>query len=151
MTEEILAMAIQSEILARNFYGKVSEKVTKPKVKRMVLKIAGDETGHISVLSRQFRKRFGRDYMPGETEVDPKLKVAEADAYSISVALQIVSIAIGLESKAIKFYTEQAERTDDQEERKLLTKLARFEEGHKRKMQRQHGHLHKGGSWIGKD
>ena len=151
MTEEILAMAIQSEIQARNFYGRVSEKVTKPKVKRMVLKIAGDEAGHISVLSRQFRKRFGRDYAPGTTEADPKLKVADADAYSISAALEIVSVAIGLENKAIRFYSEQVERTDDQEERKLLAKLVRFEEGHKKKMQRQHGHLHKGGSWIGKD
>ncbi len=150
MTEEILAKAIQKEIRARDFYGRVSEKVSKQKVKKMVAKIAKEEEGHISLLSRRFSKLFSREYKPVAMEMDPKLKVAEADAYTVDTALEIVSVAIGMENEAIEFYSEQAERTEDKEEIAMLVKLVKFERGHKKKFQSQFERLQSGFSWTGK-
>ena len=150
MTEELLATAIQSEIKARDFYSGVAAKVTIPKVKKIVSKIANDEAGHISVLSKRFSKVFGKDYTPVEIEPDAKVKALEAEVLTVDTALEIVSYAIGMEDEAIEFYSEQAERTDDPEERKMLVKLARFENGHKKKMQSQFERLQGGFSWTGK-
>ena len=145
-----MATAIQTEIKARDFYTGVAEKVTIPKVKKIVSKIAKDEAGHVSVLSRQFSKVFSKDYTPVENEPDPKVKALESEVLTVDASLEIVSIAIGMEDEAIEFYSEQAERSSDPEEQKMLIKLARFELGHKKKMQSQMQRLKGGVSWTGK-
>jgi erythrin-vacuolar iron transport family protein len=151
MTEELLATAIQTEIKARDFYSGVAEKVAIPKVKKTLSKIAKEEAGHVSVLSRRFSKVFSKDYTPVENEPDPKVKALETDVLTVDTSLEIVSIAIGMEDEAIEFYSEQAERTEDSEEQKMLIKLARFELGHKKKMQSQMQRLKGGFSWTGKE
>ena len=148
MTEEILTKAIQSEVQARDYYNRVAEKVARPKVKKTISKMARDEEGHISTLSRRYRSQFNKDYSPVEVEPDPKLKIAEEDAYTVDTALQIISIAIGLEEEAIEFYSEQHDRSDDEEEKKMLKRLFKFEQGHKKKFQKQLDRLNKGFTWI---
>lgn len=150
MTEEILAKAIQKEIKARDFYGDMEKKIVVSKVKKMVNKIANEEVGHISLLSRRFSRVFGKDYTPVENEPDPRVKALEDEVLNLDTSLEIVSIAIGIEDEAIEFYSAQAEKADDPEERKLLVKLARFELGHKKKMQSQMARLKGGFSWTGK-
>jgi rubrerythrin len=149
MTEEILSTAINKEIEARDFYNRISENVTKPKVKKMTTKISREEDRHRTTLSSLFQRLFKKDFTPGEFEPNPKIKVAEAEVYDSGTALEIVSVAIGLEDEAIEFYADQAERTDDSDARALLIKLVKFEMGHKKKMQSQYERLKNGFSWTG--
>ncbi len=148
MDEGILAAAIEKEIQARDFYAKLSEKITRKNAKQKISQMAKDEAAHASVLSRRFRKLFERDYAPKMTEVDPKFRIVDSEISSIETALQIVSLAIGMENESIKLYDEQLTAADDPEDKKMLKRLLNFERGHKRKLQNQHDRLNKGFSWI---
>ena len=148
MDEGILATAIEKEIQARDFYTKLSEKITSKKAKQKISQMAKDEASHASVLSRRFSRLFERDYAPKMTEVDPKFKIVEAEISSIETALEIVSLAIGMENESIKLYAGQLKATDDREDRKILKRLLNFERGHRRKLQNQYDRLNKGFSWY---
>ena len=149
MTEELLTTAINKEIEARDFYNRISENVAKPKVKKMTAKISREEDRHRTALSSLFKRLFNKEFAPGDFERNPKLKIAEAVARDVKTAQEIVSVAIGMEDEAMEFYAEQAERTDDEDEKALLIKLVKFEMGHKKKMQSQYERLNKGFSWTG--
>ena len=148
MTEDILAGAIQKEIQSRDFYSRVAEKVTQKKAKKTFTKLSNDEANHVSILSRRFSKLFNKEYTPVQEETPEKMKIAEAEAYTLETSLQIVSLAIGLESEAIELYIREFEKSDDTEEKKMLRKLVQFESGHKEKLQSQHDRLNKGKSWT---
>ncbi|MBN1685372.1 MAG: ferritin family protein [Spirochaetales bacterium] len=150
MTEEILASAIQKEAQSRDFYTRVSEKIVAKKAKKIFDKMAGDEAGHVAILSRQFNKLFNKEYTVVQEALSEKLKIAEAQVYDIQTALQIVSLAIGLEEESIQFYIRQFEKTEDPEEKKMIKKLVHFEMGHKKRLQNQHDRLNKGISWTGR-
>ena len=148
MDEGILAAAIEKEIQAREFYTKLSQKITSKKAKQKISQMAKDEATHASVLSRRFSKLFQRDYTPKMTEVDPKFRIVESEISSIETALQIVSLAISMENESIELYSEQLKEAEDSEDKKMLKRLLNFEKGHRKKLQNQHDRLNKGFSWI---
>lgn len=148
MTEDVLASAIQKEAQAKEFYSRVSEKITAKDAKKVIAKLASDEAGHVSVLSRRYNKLFNKDFTPVSGGLSDKHKIAEAQVYDMDTALQIVSLGIGMEDESILFYADQYEKTADPEERKMLKKLAQFEKGHKKKLQHQYERLKKGHTWI---
>ena len=60
---------------------------------------------------------------------------------------EAVSVAIEAERKAISFYTEQLRSATDAEDRTLLRRLVKFEEGHRRKLQRDYDRLNRRFNW----
>jgi len=148
MTEDILASAIGKETQSKEFYTRVSEKITAKNAKKLLQKLARDEASHISVLSRQYSKLFNKDIEITPEELSGKHKIAEAEVYDMETQLQIASLGISMEDESIIFYADQFEKTDDPEEKKMLKRLVQFEKGHKKKLQHQYERLNKGYSWL---
>jgi len=148
MTDDILAAAIEREVQTRDYYDRVSKKIGNEKVKKRIARLARDEQRHIEILSDRYRKLFDRDYAPVAMDADPVFDVADEDPAVIDTALKIVSVAIGFEIEAIEVYTGYLNAADDAEEQKMLNKLIRFEQGHKKKLQHEHKRLSKGFSWV---
>lgn len=150
MTEDILASAIDKEAASRDFYSRVSEKITAKNPKKLLAKMAKDEEAHISILSRRFSRLFNKDHEPAPGELSDKHKIAESQVYDMDTQLEIASLGISMENESILFYAEQFSKTDDPEEKKMLKRLAQFETGHKKKLQHQYERLKKGHTWIAK-
>ena len=62
-------------------------------------------------------------------------------------SLEIVSFAIGIEDKSIEFYKELLKEAADKPDVKLIGSLVKFEESHKRLLQREYEALSRSNYW----
>ena len=142
---DIMKKAIQSEIMAKDFFSKVSSKIKNKKGRRRMLKLSREEESHRNILEKRYIILYGEEFTP-----DPAIQVGEifrwkeADIPDIATALEVVSIGIQGENDAIQFYKKQLENVNDAEDIKILEKLIKFEESHKIKLQRMYGRISKG-------
>ncbi|WP_022664900.1 ferritin-like domain-containing protein [Desulfospira joergensenii] len=142
-TLTILKHAILMERKGRSLYLKAMEHTRDEAVKSFFKDLADDEQEHINILEKQF-KAFMTDgkFMAGDFEnnaraVDAPQILDEAVKGKISAAgFEAVAItaAIGFEEKAVKTYAEQAEKTDDPEEKRIYTWLSTWEKTHLKKL-----------------
>jgi len=100
------------------------------------------------LLERRFRTLLGRDYDPSTDQAkatdegaeDPS-GLAEDGFTDKASAMQVVSLAIGLEERAASYYDEQLKKVDDPRDVRLLERLVRFETGHRDKLKSEHERL----------
>ena len=59
--EDILGLAVKTEIQGRIFYSKLSEKVTHPEVKKKIISLAEDEKRHEKIMVDLYRNTLGRE------------------------------------------------------------------------------------------
>ena len=57
--------------------------------------------------------------------------------------MHVVSLAIGLEEQAARYYAEQLDKVDDPADLRLLERLVRFETKHKDKLQEEYVRLNR--------
>ncbi len=127
--EDLLLYAIKSEVESRNFYSKLSSKISDPFIKDRLGFLSEEEEGHREFLTRMFENRFpqSRVVLPKDTPVpgfDRQVlkKGVDADA--------VLDGAIEAELAAHEFYSSLAHRFSDQGGRELLSYLAVIEKGH---------------------
>jgi rubrerythrin len=137
-TLEILKSALLLEIRGKAFYEKAAAGADKQAVKDFFNKMAEDEVSHVEILSEQYRafKKTGK-FKPRALD-GSQVKVADAvisDNLKASIAAAgfesaAVSAAMGMEERAIKLYSKQAEDAEDPEEKALYKWLAEWETEH---------------------
>jgi len=59
--EEVLGMAVKTEIQGRKFYLMLSEKVTNPEVKSKVISLAKDEERHEAMIRALYKEILGKE------------------------------------------------------------------------------------------
>lgn len=149
MGREALTAAISSEIRARDLYREVSGRIVNRRGKRRMERLARDEEGHRVALAGRFRALFG-----GEPKADPgapggpRFDFVKSDIFSKAGALEVVSVAISAETESATFYGKQLESVTDPGDVKLLRRLVKFEQGHKKRLQREYERLSRGASWA---
>jgi len=147
---EALSVAISSEIRARDLYREISSRIKNRAGKRRLDRLARDEDGHRAALESRFRATTGTEFKfdpasPG----GPRVDFLKNDIFTQAGALEVVSVAISAENEASSFYGKQLESVTDPEDVKLLRRLVKFEEGHKKRLQREYDRLSKRFSWAG--
>lgn len=136
---EILKNAILLEKRGKAFYQKVADGSDHPDVKRIFRAMAEEEANHLAVLSDQFKSfQQNQRFLPADTVpksdsdlaariLSQSLKQAIAAADFEAAA---ISAAISMEERAVNLYAEQAEATDDPDEKALYEWLSQWERDH---------------------
>ncbi len=134
--KETISDAIQSEIDAKNFYGKVAEKMTDPHYQELFKKFADEEAKHEQTLRGILNNEkmdtsyfnFEKDYKVSETIEMPQVTTGMDMKSAIGIAMKNEEIAM-------KKYMALAENCADKELKEVFLHLASMERGHKFKME----------------
>ncbi len=139
-----LETAIQMEIEGSDFYTRAAEQVTWPEGKETLLELAGDEQEHIRILKEEHAALLaGHEWLkaeqvaPGVLAERKPLAVFERDDAVIAGmvddradALDVLDVAIKNEYKTRKFYSEQLEKTQNPEAKRIFAWLVKEEKTH---------------------
>lgn len=132
--EEALALAIEREKEAKDFYLQKAALMENPKFKELYEHLAGEELRHLGYLEEYRDKKelpavdtevpSGQSFSP---EFDPaRTKVGEITFGDAGILLA----AMRHERKSEDFYSELAKRAEDENQRNFFQMLSRYERGH---------------------
>ncbi len=130
--EEVLGLAVKTEIQGRKFYSMLSEKVTHPVVKKKIISLAEDEKRHERIMVDLYRKTLGREPkdLPEKGIPDIVGAISAMKVEDKSQLLQVLDMAIEAELVAARFYQKGATLTEDPKTRSIFEQLEKEEDGH---------------------
>ena len=135
---EIIKGAILLETKGKAFYKKTAEQTAGQAVRDFFENMAMEEDEHIKILSDQF-KSLMNDGKMASIKYSENVSEISASVLSDKIKKEIdgagyeaaaISAAIAMEDKAVSFYSDRAEKTDDQLEKDLYNWLTNWEKGH---------------------
>jgi len=133
--KNIISLAIDREVEAYSFYRGVSDKVKDANLKKLFNELAGEETKHREFLQGVLAK--GTSHMNFNPHADYKV----ADALPTPKLtpemkpLEGIVIAIKKELEAMQMYTQLANASTDNDQKKMFKELALMEQGHKTRLE----------------
>lgn len=130
--EDVLGMAVRTEIQGRKFYLELSEKVTNPTVKKKILSLAEDEKRHERIVCDFYRQILGKEpqNLPEKGVPDIVKAIRAMNITEKTDLMRILDMAIEAELLAAKFYDRGAKLTDDLKTSRVFEELAAEEDGH---------------------
>jgi len=129
---EILGMAVATEIHGRKFYESLSVKVANPGVKKRIISLADDERRHQEIMEDLYRKTLGKepDSLPARGVPDIIKAIASLRVDDKTQILQVLDMAIEAEAISAKFYHQGARLAIDRKLRAVFEELEKEEDGH---------------------
>lgn len=146
---EVLKEALLAEVKGHQLYTHAANTTADPAVKAIFESLARDEEGHIHILKNQAKSMFDTGKLDlgvvSTAEVGGGSHAIIDDDFKKSLktgTFEMAAIGIGcdLEKKAIAYYSEHAEKTDDPELKKLFSWLSDWEKGHLNQLLDLEGH-----------
>jgi rubrerythrin len=125
---EVLAVAIRSEIDAADFYGGILARVQNILLRQKLEFLVLEEKKHRKILERLHAERYpetGLDITGQAVRPRPVAKVGET-----SSVLDLFKVALEAEKIAEEYYREARTKMDDAGSRKILEYLSRVERSH---------------------
>jgi rubrerythrin len=136
---EVLKEAVMTEIKGHQLYSHAAETTEDSAAKAMFEDMAKDEEQHVRILQTQL-ENFTNEGRLKLDEIHPAAVDHGAshiidDSFRKSLRrgafeMAVIGIGVDLENRAISYYKEQAEKTDDADLAKLFTWLSEWEVGH---------------------
>ncbi len=130
--EDVLGMAVKTEIQGRKFYSMLSEKVIHPVVKKKIISLAEDEKRHERIMVDLYRKTLGKEPkdLPEKGIPDIVGAISAMKVDDKSQLLQVLDMAIEAELVAARFYQRGAALTQDLKTRRIFEQLEKEEDDH---------------------
>lgn len=129
--EELLGMAIKSEIGAKEFYGSLAQRVEVPELKEKISWLAGEEKKHEELLRRIYANMFpGREVVFPEEHIGPELKPVARELQGVQDIIDLIRWAMKAEEIAAKFYAELENMVEGEDKKRLMRYLSDMEWGH---------------------
>lgn len=131
--------AVMVEIKGQQLYTHAAKTTEDPAAKAMFEMLARDEDDHVNILQTQYKNLMeaGKinldDVHPAEVDHGSHGVITDDFRKSIKrgqFEMAVISIGCDLENKAIAYYKEQAEKTEDADLKQLFTWLVEWEDGH---------------------
>ena len=138
-TLDILKQALLLEHRGRAFYQEIADRTPNPTLKQFFSTMAQEETGHIEMLTHQFKAYrenglFDSDFSTPPAEGTTAASVLNADLKTEIAAAgyeaAAIAAAISMEDRAVRLYSERAAGSNDPAEKALYGWLAQWERGH---------------------
>lgn len=135
---DIIKNAMLLEKQGETFYLATASTTKHPEVKELFETFAREEVEHFKTLQKMFEniKATGKvaasTQLPEMAETVDKIltdKIRESVKASDYEAAAIAA-SMNFEEKAVKYYAEQADRAEDENEKKLYTELSNWEKTH---------------------
>jgi rubrerythrin len=130
--EDILGMAVKTEIQGRKFYLSLAEKVSHPEAKKKIQSLADDEKRHERVMVDLYRKTLKREPrdLPDKGIPDIVKAIAGMNISEKSQLLQVIDMAIEAELVSARFYKRGAVISEDSRTKRVFEQLEKEEDGH---------------------
>ncbi len=137
--KDILKSAILLELRGEAFYRKVAESSDNPDIRKIFEIMANEEVLHVKMLRDKYAEVNSNGKISAITVPEDQDETAAGYVLSESIKNRIesagfeaaaISAAIDMESRAIRLYSESAEKAGDINEKKLFHWLAEWEKGH---------------------
>ena len=132
--EEAIALAIEREIEARDFYLSKAAVMDRPKFKELYEYLANEEVKHLGYLERYRDKNelsVTIAEVPSGQSFTPEFDIGRTKGGEITLGdAGILVAALRHERKSEDFYSEVAKRVDDESLKNFFEMLASFERGH---------------------
>ena len=130
--EEILGLALVTEIHGRKFYESLALKVSHPEVKRKISALAEDEGRHQKLMENLYRAILKKEpqQLPDKGVPDILKAISSLEINNKTQVLQVLDMAIEAEVIATKFYHRGAFIATDSKTRQVFEELEREEDSH---------------------
>ncbi|HBZ00124.1 MAG TPA: hypothetical protein DEO84_02275 [candidate division Zixibacteria bacterium] len=130
--EDILGVAVVTEIQGHRFYQNLSEKISNPVVKKRIEGLASDEARHQVMMEDLYRKIVGKEpqSLPQKGVPDIIKAIASLRVNDRTQVLGVLEMAIEAETTSAKFYQRGASIATDNKIRLIFEELEREEDGH---------------------
>jgi erythrin-vacuolar iron transport family protein len=132
--EEAIALAIEREIEARDFYLQQATLMENPKFKELYEHLADEEVKHIGYLEGYRDKKelpAISTEIPSGQSFSPEFNTARTKGGEITLGdAGILLAAMRHERKSEDFYSELAKRAEDENQRNFFEMLSGYERGH---------------------
>lgn len=135
---DVLKQAILLEIKGKAFYESAARESKINGIRQVFETMAEEEKGHIDVLTRQLKSvgRSGKfepaSFTQMAEDITPQILTEEIRKNAADAAYEAAAIgaAMDMEDKAVKFYGNRAQETDDPMEREMFQWLSDWEKTH---------------------
>lgn len=131
--EEVLRIAIDSEVETRAYYQKLAERAATPDVRKRMLELADGELLHRAKMERKYREEVGKAPPVPET---PKIELPN-DLVNLDMP-RALKHALERERESESYYRFMAERVPETELGHLFMELADIEWKHKTDLQAEY-------------
>ena len=130
--EDVLGMAVKTEVQGKIFYQILSEKVKHPEVKKKLRSLADDEIRHERIMTDLYRKTLGKEptELPKKGIPDIVKAITSMNISDRSQLLQVLDMAIEAELIAAKFYHHGTTLTADPRTKRMFEQLEKEEDSH---------------------
>jgi rubrerythrin len=130
--EDILGVAVVTEIQGHRFYQNLAEKISNPAVKKRIEGLAKDEARHQVMMEDLYRKIVGKEpqTLPAKGVPDIIKAIASLRVNDRTQVLGVLEMAIEAETTSAKFYQRGASIATDNNIRLIFEELEREEDGH---------------------
>lgn len=126
--EQLLKIAIKSEINAAEIYKKMADKTKIVFLKDKLNFLANEEIGHRNLLEKLFKTKFSHKTLKLDIDMEKPLPMlAITDDMLIS---DMITQAMEAEKKASDFYKNLEKKFETEEEKSMARYLAHMEESH---------------------
>jgi len=136
---EVVKEALLAEVKGHQLYSNAATTTSDPAVKGIFQSLAKDEEAHIAILKTQAKNLFEGGTIDlgvvSTTELGDGSHAIIDDAFKRSLktgTFEMAAIGIGcdLEKRAIAYYSEHAEKSENPDLKQLFTWLTRWEKAH---------------------
>jgi rubrerythrin len=134
--KEIIQFAIDKEIMSFNFYNSVSQVTKYSGAKELFSELAKEEEGHRRLLENLDMEKVAQ----ARIQAVPNLKISD---YMVDVEFRpdmpyadMLRLAMKMEERSLKLYTDLKESNSDADLKKLFTYLAQQETLHKYRLEK---------------
>lgn len=132
--EEAIALAIEREKEAKDFYLQQATLMENPKFKELYEHLAGEELKHLSYLEQYRDKKelpIVSTEVPSGQSFSPEFNTARTKGGEITLGdAGILLAAMRHERKSEDFYSELAKRAEAENQRNFFEMLAKYERSH---------------------
>ncbi len=151
--KEILATAIEFERFGSEYYTRFMELVKDPKAKPLMKGLAHDEKEHAHLLEIELRNLGGKVKRPSKKDLDKGIaelfpERMHKNSLATKDAIAAIKLGIRTEDRSIEYYSRYSEHASPHI-KKVFTKLAKMERGHKEMLEENLHYLQDDGAWYG--
>ncbi len=137
---EALKKALEFEESGADYYAMAKEKTRQPQARSIFVLLEEEEKAHIEFLQKMYNKLSAADKWPSQITIDIEkdfkmifdeaAKNIDSDVKVATDEVEVLSKAIDIERRGRAMYYDLSEKAEDENEKRLYTTLAKWEEGH---------------------
>ena len=138
LSEQHQLRAIHGEIIARDLYAKLGEKIDSSDGKTVMLRLSAEEETHRVALAARYRSIHGKEYeYDADLSAGRDYSFLKDSVFGYTQAMEALKLALGAEVDAANMYSQFLNDATERDDIRMLRDLVKFEKQHQKKLRRE--------------